>query len=346
MPPGINWTPEEESALWTEWKKQAEGVKARWFAHKYAKTIGRSENSTNGKLNELIQNERAGFPPSTYGKWTNPPIVHGNAFILMDAHFPYHNAEFINNCLKVCRAWKIENCILGGDAFDAESFNAHPDNFADDGKMVIDTRLRSQLIKFANKMKSEKEKNDLIDLLDKTVTEDGNITEELRETRKCLKYIQDTFGHTLWIMGNHEQRIVKLLEKALSVADISRLLGTDNAKWEVSAYFWAVLKSGGVDWQIEHPINSGKGSSKKLAAKFTTNIIMGHGHHISMATDPSGEFIAIEPGAGADEERMGYVSQRHNAGDKHGLGAVIVRNGRAYMLNKFTDWDLMCKVRS
>ena len=57
MPPGINWTPEEENALWTEWKKQAEGVKARWFAHKYAKTIGRSENSVNGKLNELIQKE-------------------------------------------------------------------------------------------------------------------------------------------------------------------------------------------------------------------------------------------------------------------------------------------------
>jgi len=344
MAVGIAWTEEEESLLWTEWQKQPEGVKPKYFASRFAPKLNRSLNSVNGKLNELLTRDKAGFPKSFYGKWDNPPTVEGNAFVLMDAHFPYHNAEFIDKCLMVCRAWKIENAILGGDAFDATAFNTHPDNFAEDSKMVIDSRLRTQMVKELGRMKDSKEKENILTMLSKAENEDGNISEEIRETRKCLKYIENTFAKTLWIMGNHEQRIVKMLEKTLAVADLSRLLGTNNPKWEVSAYFWATLKSKGIEWQIEHPNNSGKGSSKKLVTKYMTNVIMGHGHHISMVTDPSGKFLAIEPGAGADELRMGYVSQRHTGGDSHGLGAVIVRDGHAYLLNEFVDFEFLAKI--
>jgi hypothetical protein len=103
------------------------------------------------------------------------------------------------------------------------------------------------------------------------------------------------------------------------------------------------LESGGEKWQIEHPINTGKGSSKRLAPKFGCHIVMGHNHHFSVTTDPSGQFYAIEPGMGADEERMGYVMQRHNAADKHMVGAIIIRDGKPTPLNRFTDWEMLLR---
>jgi len=140
-------------------------------------------------------------------------------------------------------------------------------------------------------------------------------------------------------MGNHEQRVTRILEKTLEPHNLARLFGAD--KWNVSPYFWCELTSGGVKWQIEHPINTAKHSSKKLVPKYGCNIIMGHNHHYSVTTDPSGEFLAIEPGSGSDESRMGYVMQRHNVADKHVVGAVIIREGKATLLNKFTDWELL-----
>lgn len=343
MAPGIFWTEDEKDELWRGWKSQPKGVTPKYYATQYAKTSSRGVNSVNSKLSELIRNQKEGFPVSNYTTWDKPPVVEGDALIIMDPHFPYHDAGFIDKCLSVARAWEIDTAILGGDAFDANSFNQHPDNFADDDRMVIDTRLRSQLLKMSERMKAE-ERTQLQDLISKTVTEDGNITEEIRETRKCLKYFENTFKKTLWIMGNHEQRIVRILEKALGVADLAKLMGTTSPRWEISAYFWAILKSGGVEWQIEHPNNSGKGSSKKLATRFNKNIVMGHGHHFSITSDPSGKYLAIEPGSCADETKMGYVSQRHSGGDKHMLGAVIIRNGFAYPLNIFTDFEFMAKI--
>ena len=144
-------------------------------------------------------------------------------------------------------------------------------------------------------------------------------------------------------MGNHEQRVLRTLQKVIPVDDLATLFGADNPKWVVSPYYYCLLNSGGEEWQIEHPINTGKGSSKRLAPKFGKHIVMFHNHHFSITTDPSGRYYAIEPGMAMDEERMAYAAQRHNAADTHVVGAVLIRNGKPTPLNKFTDWDLLVR---
>lgn len=229
--------------------------------------------------------------------------------------------------------------ILGGDALDIEALNSFTPDFENDKRHVIDSNSAEALVKFADEL-PEKKRNKLLDIIGEAERENG-LGGEIKESRIVLKSFEDDFDHILWMMGNHEKRVLNTLKKILPVDSLATLFGADNAKWKVSPYYWCVLTSGGVEWQIEHPVNTAKHSSKKLAPKFGKNIVMFHNHQFSITTDPSGRFYAIEPGMGMDESRMGYAMQRHNAADTHRVGALIIRDGKPTPLNSFTDWEML-----
>lgn len=338
------WTEEETEELWARWLRRSADTKVLFFAEDMGAVLNRSMNSVRGKLNQLIR-ERAGMiPESNYAVWNHHPRIEGDAFVLLDAHIPFQHADFLNRCLMLCKAWGITSAILGGDALDLHAFNKFPENFEDEEKRVIDSRLQKELIELSEKLPA-KYRSELQDKLAAAEIESGNVSEEIRESRVVLQAFANHFERVVWIMGNHEQRITRILEKTLDAVHLARLFGADDPKWEVSGYYWCELMSGGVKWQIEHPINTGKGSSRRLVPKYGCNIIMGHNHHLSLMSDPSGQYLAIEPGMGADESKMGYVQQRHNAMDVHVLGAIIIRDGKPTLLNRFTDWDMLLKVK-
>lgn len=308
----------------------------REFAAEYGALIGRTAEGVRMKVQSLYEYK---VPSSNRTPWNNPPKIEGDAFILMDPQIPFHHAEFINKCLTVCRRWGIRSMILGGDALDMNALNSFTPNFENDDKRIIDTKTASALLSLADSLPSEK-REELHAIVADAEREDG-IGSEIKESRIVLRSFEDDFDSIVWIMGNHEQRVLRILQKVLPVESLAAVFGADNPKWIVSPYFYAILTSGGEEWQIEHPINTGKGSSKRLAPKFGKHIVMGHNHHFSITTDPSGRYYAIEPGMGMDEERMAYASQRHNTADTHVNGALIVRDGKPTVLNKFTDWDML-----
>ena len=332
------WTTEELSNLRDSWTKRKADITARQFAQEYAATTNstRSPDSIRFKLQSLREYR---IPVSNRTPWNNPPTLEGDAFILMDAQIPFHHAEFINKCLTVCDRLGIRQMILGGDALDINTLNSFTPNFENNDKRVIDTKTASALLAIADGLPSDKREE--IHAIVADAENEGGISGEIKESRTILKAFESSFDKILWIMGNHEQRVLKTLQKVLPVDSLAVVFGADNPKWEVSPYYHCTLMSNGEEWKIEHPVNSGKGSSKKLASKFTCHIVMGHNHHFNITTDPSGKYYAIEPGMGMDEERMAYVSQRHNAADTHITGALIIRNGKPLPLNKFTDWDLL-----
>ena len=332
---GIFWTTEELSELRTAWLNRRADISAREFAAEYAIRTQRTPVSIRMKLSYMHEYK---IPSSNRTPWTNPPTMDGDAFVLLDAQIPFHHAEFINKCLSVCEKFGIRQMILGGDALDVNALNQFTPNFENDDKRVIDTQTASALLSIAESLPSEK-REEIQSLVANSEREDG-IGAEIKESRIVLKSFERSFDRILWIMGNHEQRVLKLLQKVLPVESLAAVFGADTPKWQVSPYYYCDLNSGGEAWRIEHPINTGKGSSKKLASKFTCNIIMGHNHHFNITTDPSGKYYAIEPGMGMDESLMAYASKRHNAADTHVTGAVIIRNGKPIPLNKFTDWDL------
>lgn len=335
---GKFWTDEELRRLQNDWQCRPADMTGNKFSELWAEEHNRTKTAVWLKLRSSPWYSY--IPTSEYQRWNNPPMMEGDAFVLLDAHIPFHHAEFISKCLDLCKHWKIGQMILGGDALDFHAFAEFPPNFEDNERGLIDSKSRESLVKFADTLKP-KDRERMLGILADAETESGNVGEEIRESRKILKALEEHFENILWIMGNHEQRVTRLLRRVLDVQSVSRLMGTDSPKWKVSPYYMATLTSAGTPWRIEHPINSGKGSSKKLSSKFLTNIIMGHNHHFSITTDPSGTFYAIEPGMGGDEERMGYVQQRDNAADKHMVGAIIIRDGKPTPLNRFTDWEML-----
>jgi hypothetical protein len=278
-------------------------------------------------------------PKSQHQNWDTPPEVKGNALILGDLHIPYHDADFIGRCMGLARKWEINHLILGGDALDARAFSHWGEDFEQEKRLIISNDGRSELEAIAEEMPSEYREK-IFEFLADVETQTGNIGEELKEARKVLKAIDVHFENVLWMMGNHETWVLKTLQKALPAADLGRLM---ELKWEISPYYWCRLESGGIQYQIEHPKNAGKGSSKKLASKFTTNIIMFHNHHLSYQSDPSGQYLAIETGMCADRAKIQYDNQRHASNDEHITGAVLVRNGKAWLLNQFTDWEYLLR---
>lgn len=333
---GKFWTEEQTDALRKAWNNRRADITTLDFARDYASVSERSIASVTQKLKTMPE---YGIPTSNRTTWNNPPRVEGDAFIIGDTQIPFHHAEFIERCLELCKRWGIKTMILGGDALDVESLSSFTPDFENDKRRVIDSRSAEALVKFADTLKSRK-REELLDIIGDAERENG-VGGEIKESRAVLKALEEHFDRLIWIMGNHEKRVLKALEKILPVDTLATLFGADSPKWEVSPYYWCVLVSGGVEWQIEHPINTGKGSSKKLAPKFGKNIVMFHNHHYSITTDPSGEFYAIEPGMGMDESRMPYAMQRHNAADMHMVGALIVRHGKPTPLNKWTDWDML-----
>lgn len=333
---GAFWTTQELAELLTAWKNRDADTTTRRFAMDWAEQTGRSSNSVYMKISSMPEYR---IPASNRTPWNNAPKMEGDAFILMDAQIPYHHAEFINKCMTICRQWNIKQMILGGDALDMNAFNEFPPNFENDDRRVIDNKSSEELIKFANSLPSEK-REELLGMIGNAERENG-AGSEIKESRQVLHALENEFDLILWIMGNHEQRILRILKKVMPVETLAVLFGADNPKWQVSPYYHCELHSGGETWRIEHPINTGKGSSKRLAPKFGCHIVMGHNHHFSITTDPSGRYYAIEPGMGMDEERMAYASQRSNAADAHVVGALIIRNGKPTPLNKFTDWEML-----
>lgn len=334
---GVFWTTEELADLRKAWMNRRADITTRDFSLDYSAVIGRTPESVRFKLQTLHEYK---IPPSLRTAWNTPPTLEGDAFVLMDTQIPFHHAEFINKCLAVCERWGIKQMVLGGDAIDLNALAQFTPDFENDKRRVIDSKSATELVKFADSLPTAELRETLLDMIGEAESENG-IAGEIKESRVILKALEKNFDSITWIMGNHEKRVLNILQRVLPVDTLASVFGADNPKWNVSSYYWCILKSGGEEWQIEHPINTGKGSSKKLAPKFGKHIIMGHNHHFSITTDPSGKYYAIEPGMGMDEERMAYASQRHNAADAHIVGAVIIRNGKPTPLNKFTDWDVL-----
>lgn len=331
------WKPEEVEELKKAWLARLPAMTATEFCAEYSSVFDRTSAAIFQKLKMLPEYT---IPVSGFTKWEDAVKLEGDFLVMMDLHIPFHHAEFIQKCIQTAKKFGVTKAILGGDVLDFHSFASFPPDFEEEKKQFIDGATFEGLLKFGETLPDDKQA-ELEDLIGNAARREGDLSEEIRESRKVLKALEDQFEYIFWMMGNHEKRTTALLKKVLDVQSVGRLFGATSNRWEMSHYYWVRFESGGALWQVEHPINSGKGSSKRLASKFLCNTIMGHNHQFNITTDPSGKFYAIEPGACIDESRAGYINQRHMVADTHMLGAVLVRNGLPTPLNKFTDFGML-----
>ena len=174
---------------------------------------------------------------------------------------------------------------------------------------------------------------------------DPNMTDTLEQEftagEALLGALAHAFTKVLCLTGNHDARLYKKIGyHQIAPERVGKMLSSaENV--EFSPYYFCLL---GDNYLVEHPKNvsvlGGKVASS-LAAKYHKNVISTHGHLFGMSQDVSGEYVGIDSGCCADPRRLEYISLRHNTRPEVVQGAVILRGGYPWLLNKFSDWGAL-----
>jgi len=287
---------------------------------------------------------------SPFVKYDSPPVIEADRVaILPDIQFPYHHAEFVNNVLALCKAWNVKHCVLAGDVIENSSLtqfdpawdgDANPEGISDDLADELADVIAKLPKSAAQQVKAVIEKRGR-----KTLPNASGVSDEWHIARKELRKLVDCFDDLVWTIGNHEGRVLRQVQSPIFPEDLKRMFLGDEAKVRIAPYYYAIVKSGGVEWRVIHPKSSAKYDSRHYASKFLTNIAMAHSHQWVMQKDRSGKYWGIEIGAMVDERRLPYVSQRDAKHDAHLLGALIIRNGKPWLLGEDSDWEALVGMR-
>lgn len=329
----MRWQPYQEKKLVSlVIEHQSGGISENAAITSAAKEMGIGYTSAYQKYFKIKSSNFSVVDDSRYPTFDNITFD-GDALILCDLHMPLQNSAFINRCVAKALSLGVKRLVLGGDWLDLTSLSSWPEDFEKGAKQTISDAKYEELRVFADTLPQE-QRSKLYETLADSVAE-KSFSEEVISVRCDLKVLLSNFDEIIAMMGNHEKWAVKRLEKGINADDMQKLFLGDDAKIKVTNFYWLKFTSGGKEWMVEHPKNIAKGSSKRMAGKYTCNIVMAHNHQFSVQTDPSGRFVGIEPGMCADENRMGYASLIHGIADQHVTGAVIIKDGRAILINDF-----------
>lgn len=280
---------------------------------------------------------------SPFPKYNEPLLMEGDALIIGDMEFPYHNADFINRCIDLALLWGINQMIAAGDTFHFDSLSTWEVQWKG---YHVPQDLEEQFNTFFNSLPPEYQMRGHDILTEYAINAQGNtdLGQEINIVNRAVRALESAFDRIDFVMGNHENRLIRALKSPIFTTDLLSLVEADKKVWNIKPYFFSLLKSGDREFQIEHPRSAAKYTAEKLASKFQRNIIMGHSHLLSFGFDISGKLYAIHAGHGVDESRLVYAAQRHTNSNSHLNGAVIVRDGFPYLLFEGVQWERLKKL--
>lgn len=287
----------------------------------------------------------ARIPESRYPRFDTPPELEGDALILPDAEIPFHNADFINRVLDLADAWKIKQMISAGDLLHFDSLTGWEPPWKNKKKGGLSEDDERELVDYAITLPKKQQEGLLNKIMEIGAMEsNGGFSEEMQNSRKVLKALDDCFDSFVWVLGNHEGRLLRAINSPVEPSELLNLMKLEEGKWKIAPYYYCLLKSNGQTFRITHPKSAANGAARGLASQYFQHIIMGHSHKMFMDWDVSGKYYAIQCGHCVDEERLAYCAQRDAKRDSHKLGAVIIRDGFPYLLTEHYDWERMKKL--
>lgn len=285
------------------------------------------------------------IPESRYTRYDEPPIIEGDALILPDVEVPFQNADFLNRVLDIADAWGIRTMIAAGDLMHMDSISGWEPNWAGEDGSKLSEADEARLMELARSLPRNKQA-ELLDVIMGIAGEDGkDFSSEMNHSRAALSALNGMFDSLVWIMGNHEGRLLRAINSPVNPSELLNLMQLDNGKWKIGPYYWGLLKSGGEVFRITHPKGAGAATARSLAIQYHQHILMGHSHRMAFEFDPSGDFYAVHMGHCVDEARLCYASQRDARRDAHKLGAVIVRDGYPWLLHEGVDWRRLRELK-
>lgn len=272
--------------------------------------------------------------------YNTPLKAQGDAVLLFDTEFPYHNADFLNRVLDLADAWNIRRLILGGDVAHFDSFSHWEANWTapkQPGDSLTAETMAALKVQAANNP-------DLLKILETIpVDEPGN--DELAELRRNLETLGTCFDDILFTLGNHDARFLHALNSPLLPRKLLDFIGgCPEPKWKISPYYYSILETEGETYRVEHPKSAAQTTAVKLADKYECSVIVGHSHLQSTGWSTSGNHYAIAAGCVVDEGRLPYAAQRSTNRPAHSLGAVIVRDGVPWTLHARSDWTRLRRL--
>lgn len=288
----------------------------------------------------------AKLPESPYPRYDEPPTLEGDALILPDLEIPFHHAEFANRVLDMAEAWGIRQVISAGDLLHFDSLSGWEPNWAVKPNGGLSEKDEQRLMDAAMKLPKNHQGRfmELIADIGGQVEDGGGFSGEMHHARHVLKCLDDLFDSFVWVLGNHEGRLLRAINSPVQPSELLNLMKLGEGKWQIAPYYFCLLHTSKGTFRITHPKSAANGAARGLAGQYLQHIIMGHSHKAFFDWDVSGRFYAIQCGHMVDEMRLAYAAQRDAKRDSHKLGAVIVRDGYPYFLHEGIDWERMKRL--
>jgi L-fucose mutarotase/ribose pyranase (RbsD/FucU family) len=299
---------------------------------------GLGYDQVKGRIAYAKRNENVPhLSPSTYPVYNEPLQMEGDALVLPDTEFPYHNADFVNRCLDLAHNWGIRQCIIAGDALHFDSLSQWEAEWIEAKKANSLTEDAERKMRESIQALPPELQAGPLAALDEICGEQAEPT-ELAAAKKCMLVLAQAFQRVDYVIGNHDNRLVRALKSPLMPQSLLDLIGLKDPAWRIAPYFMSYLISGGETYRIEHPRSAAPNTAVRLADKFDCSIIAGHSHLLSMQFSTSGRHYAVMAGACVDETRLAYAAQRSTNSAAHLLGAVLVRDGYPHLLHAKSPW--------
>lgn len=281
---------------------------------------------------------------SPYPQYNAPLEMAGDALILFDTEFPFHEADFMNRCLDLAQAWNIRQCIIGGDVLHFDMFSQWEANWISVQRANSITEDKEAELRARIQALPVEQQGPLMDWL-QSVTIGEQEQTELGAAKHALLTLGKLFDRIDYVLGNHDDRFIRALKSPLMPQSLLDFLALNNPAWRIAPYFFSVLNSAGQVFRIEHPRSASVNTAVRLADKFDCHVIVGHSHLQSTMWSTSGKHWAIHAGASVDETRLAYAAQRASNRPAHSLGAVIVRDGYPWVLSPVSPWEQLEKCK-
>ncbi|HOL83565.1 MAG TPA: metallophosphoesterase [Caldisericia bacterium] len=167
--------------------------------------------------------------------------------------------------------------------------------------------------------------------------------EEKEITKKFLSFIVENFEKVYILCGNHDNRILRKLEFNETYSEIFKTIYYASNLYITDYPFIIVNK----DWYVVHPGSYSQISgqvAKKLATKYSKNIISTHGHFTSLGFDISGKFYAIDIGGLVDMNKVEYLHHNITTHPRWIKGFVILINNHPFLFTEKDNFEVLNNI--
>ena len=224
-----------------------------------------------------------------------------------DLHTPHHHEKTVARLVQIATSQDVRTLVIGGDFFDFASASTK----------------HPKTVPMAS--------------VQQTLTSGG----------KLLGFLARYFERIYLVLGNHDQRLAKLVNEADFTfrSVVSAAMGeAPDAPWQdckvvVSDYPHMLVGPEDTGYVVGHPAKYSDAASSKhlglVAMKHQRHVLGAHTHLLNRALSPCGKFHVIDPGHCCDVAEIGYhaYSEGFSTFKTWTNGFVYIENGQPFVLS-------------